>query len=166
MGTLMHGRKWMFVMLAAALLAFACQCSALPTPEPTATGTAVPTLVATLMSSPTPTRQISPTATETAVPTQTATPLPTQTETAVPATVVATATAVPTPVATATELPETYTVGRDEWLISIAQELYQSQYGWEWQCLWRVNRAVIGDDPNLIYRGQVLRGVRGCRGHD
>jgi len=149
------------IVTAVIILLFACQCGQMPAPEPglpTVTGTAVPspTLPAT------PTRQISPTANATAVPTQIDTPQPTATVTAVPATVEPTGTAVPTATASATELPETYTVERDEWLILIAQRLYQSPYGWEWECLWQTNRAVIGDNPHLIYRGQKLRGIREC----
>ena len=141
------------------ILALACQCSQLPTPEPTAVHTPVPSSTmasyptaghtATFMPSPSP----QPTATNTA----TATPEPTGT--AVP-TVTPSPTLAPSPVATVAQ--NYYIVQKDDWLIKIAQFLYGGQYGWEWRCLYEVNRAVIGDDPNLIYRGQKLVGIREC----
>jgi len=141
------------------ILALACQCSQLPTPEPTA-APATPVPSSTMASYPTaghtatftPSPTLEPTATNTA----TATPEPTGT--AVP-----TATPSPTlaasPVATAQNF---YVVQKDDWLIKIAQFLYGGRYGWEWECLWQMNRGIIGDDPNLIFAGQKLTGIREC----
>jgi nucleoid-associated protein YgaU len=91
----------------------------------------------------------------TAVPTMTATLSPTATQLPFPSA---------TPTATLTRLPESYVVQRDDWLIKIAIRLYGGRWGWEWRCLYERNRAVIGDNPHLIFRGQVLRGIRPCGG--
>lgn len=152
--------RWL--LLLAVVLLFACQCGQIPTPEPTATGTAVPTPLATLPPTATPTRQISPTATNTAVPTQTATPLPTATVTDVPATPTPLPTLAPSPVPTIAPAENYYVVQKDDWLIKIAIFLYGGRYGWEWECLWRMNRQTIGDNPHLIFRGQKLVGIREC----
>ena len=166
MGTLTHGRRvrplFTLILGLLVLLTMACQCSSPPVPEPTPTAVS-PTATHTAVSSPSP--EISPTASATATATQTDTPEPTATVTAVPATPEPTATALPTAVPTSAPL-DTYTVQADDWLIKIAIHLYGGRYGWQWRCLHANNRAVIGADPNLIYRGQVLRGIQECNGHD
>lgn len=153
-----------FVLVMACLLLWRWS---LPVPEPTPTAvilTAEPT--STMSSYPTGSYTPDPTASPTAVsPTATViptdTPTPTETPTPEPT---AMPTAVPTitPEPTAVELPEFYVVKKDDWLIRIAMRLYNSAYGWEWRCLYRMNRGIIGDDPNLVYRGMVLKGIREC----
>ena len=118
---------------------------------PTGSGTAVPTETPTETPTAVPTASPSPTST----PIQPNTPEPTAVPTAVP-------TLTSTPEPTAVELPEFYVVRKDDWLIRIAMRLYGSPYGWEWRCLYERNRGVIGENPHLIYRGQVLVGIRGC----
>ena len=175
MGTLTLPRSAVTGMLVLIVL-LACQCSAPPVPPAMTATPIVPqpvTATATMGSY--------PTGEVTAVPTHTAVPTATPTHTTVPptpsptleptatATLVATlvspptATMIPTAVPTIEPL-DTYTVQRGDWLIKIAIHLYGGRYGWQWKCLHANNRAVIGDDPNLIYRGQVLRGIRGCGG--
>lgn len=146
------------------LLVMACQCSALPVPPAMTATPIVPQPVTA-----TATMESYPTGDVTAVPTDTAVPAatPSPTYTAVPPTpsptLEPTATMIPTDVPTIEPL-DTYTVQRGDWLIKIAIHLYGGRYGWQWKCLHENNRAVIGDDPNLIYRGQALRGIRACGG--
>ncbi len=60
--------------------------------------------------------------------------------------------AVPPPAAPATPAPRTYTVQAGDLLSAIA-----SQFGLDsWQPIFDANRAVIGDDPDLIQPGMVL----------
>lgn len=111
---------------------------ATPTATPEATGTAVPTATSTEAATP------EATATSEATPTEGAT-LPPRPE----------ATATPT----ATGLPETYTVQRGDYLILISERFYGQAAGW--YCLWRWNVERV-ENPNLIFAGQVLGGVRPC----
>lgn len=51
-------------------------------------------------------------------------------------------------------VPATYTVRSGDWLSSIARDQMGSID--KWQELYEANKAVVGDDPNLIFPGQVL----------